>query len=164
MTKPVARKASAKRPETASTAPLWGGLAEGDRVVVDSAPLIYLLDGHPVFAPAFEGLFDAEARGAVRIAVSTIALAEVLVGPFRHGQDALAKCYEKALASFDVIGVSHEIAVTAARLRAGSRLRLPEAIQAATALEIGAAALVTHDRDFSGLSGLRVITGAEPQR
>lgn len=138
---------------------LWGGLQQGDLVVVGSAPLIYLLDGHPEFAPLFEGLFEAHERGALQIAISTIAVAEVLAGPFKHGQDVLAKRYEKALAGFEVVPVSQEIAVTAARLRAGSGLRLPDALQAATALEIGAAALVTHDRDFSRLTGLRVILG-----
>jgi predicted nucleic acid-binding protein len=52
-----------------------------------------------------------------------------------------------------------EIAATAARLRASTGLRLPDAIQAATALEISAAALVTHDRDFSKLEGLTILTG-----
>jgi predicted nucleic acid-binding protein len=32
-------------------------------------------------------------------------------------------------------------------------------MQAATALEIGAIALVTHDRDFSRLADLRVLLG-----
>jgi predicted nucleic acid-binding protein len=137
----------------------WGGLSEGDLVVVDSAPLIYLLDDHPEFAPQFAGLFEAYERGLLQIAISTIALAEVLAGPFKHGQDALAKRYEKALARFEVVPVSQEIAVTAARLRAGSGLRLPDALQAATALEAGAVALVTHDRDFTRLQGLRIILG-----
>lgn len=137
----------------------WGGLGQGDLVVVDSAPLIYLLDDHPVFAAQFAGLFESYEQGGLQIAISTIAVAEVLAGPFKHGQDALAKRYEKALAGFEVVPVSQEIAVTAARLRAGSGLRLPDALQAATALEIGAVALVTHDRDFSRLTGLRVILG-----
>ncbi|WP_056180068.1 type II toxin-antitoxin system VapC family toxin [Pseudorhodoferax sp. Leaf267] len=127
--------------------------------MVDSAPLIYLLDDHPVLAPQFAGLFEAYEQGALHIAISTMAVAEVLAGPFKHGQDALAKRYEKTLSGFEVVPVSQEIAVTAARLRAGSGLRLPDALQAATALEIGAVALVTHDRDFSRLTGLRVILG-----
>ncbi|MGC3986768.1 MAG: PIN domain-containing protein [Pseudorhodoferax sp.] len=139
---------------------IWGGLQQGDLVVVDSAPLVYLLDGHPAFAPLSEGLFETYERGVVRIALSTIAVAEVLAGPFEHGQEALGKRYEKVLADFELVPVSQEIAVTAARLRAGTGLRLPDALQAATALEIGAAALVTHDRDFSRLTGLRVIVGA----
>ena len=156
--KRASRKTAARKPT--ARASLWGGLRPGDLVVVDSAPLIYLLGDHPEFAPAFVGLFELHAQGVVQIAISTIAVAEVLGGPFRHGKDVLAKRYEKALAAFDVVPVSQEIAVTAARLRAASGLRLPDALQAATALEVGAAALVTHDRDFSRLEGLRVVLGA----
>jgi predicted nucleic acid-binding protein len=137
---------------------LWGGLQESDLVVVDTAPLIYLLENNPL-AASFEGLFEAADQGRLQIAISTISLAEVLVGPLKHGRDALAKRYEKALASFELIAVSVEISITAARLRAGSGLRLPDAILAATALETGAAALVTHDRDFSKLAGLKVLFG-----
>jgi predicted nucleic acid-binding protein len=45
-------------------------------------------------------------------------------------------------------------------MRATYGLELPDAIQLATALEIGANALVTHDRDFSKVRGLQVLTGA----
>lgn len=34
---------------------------------------------------------------------------------------------------------------------------LPDAIQLATALEIGAWALVTHGRDFSGVEDVRIV-------
>jgi predicted nucleic acid-binding protein len=141
----------------AKAAELWSGLTEGDLVVVDTAPLIYLLEDHPRFAAQFVALFEAAEQGRITIAISTITVAELLVGPLKLGQDALAKRYEKALGAFDVIPVSLEIASTAARLRASTGLRLPDALQAATALETGAAALVTHDRDFSKLQGLRVL-------
>jgi predicted nucleic acid-binding protein len=155
------RKARAVKGAEASAG--WGRLRDGDLVVVDSAPLIYLLDDHPQFAPGFVGLFDLQAEGRVQIAISTITMAEVLAGPFKHGQDVLARRYEKELANFEVVPVSQDVAVTAARIRAGTGLRLPDALQAATALEIGAVALVTHDRDFSRLAGLRVILGDDPQ-
>jgi predicted nucleic acid-binding protein len=141
---------------------LWGQLHEDDLVVVDTAPLIYLLEDHPKYAPLFEGLFEAADRGHLRVAISAISVAELLVGPLKHGQDALAKRYEKALAAFDIVPVSTEIAVTAARLRAATGLRLPDALLAATALEVEAAALVTHDRDFSKLAGLKVLLGPNP--
>ena len=76
-------------------AALWGGLQRGDLVVADAASPMYLLDGHPAFAPVFEGLFEAYERGVVRIALSSIAVAEVLAGPFKHDLEALAKRYEK---------------------------------------------------------------------
>jgi predicted nucleic acid-binding protein len=138
---------------------LWGGLSPGDLVVVDTAPWIYLLEDNARFAPLFEGLFVAAEKGQLQLALSSITLAELLVGPIKHGRDALAKRYEKALTAFEIIPISAEIAVTAARLRAGTGLRLPDALQAATALERSAAALVTHDRDFSKLPGLRALMG-----
>jgi predicted nucleic acid-binding protein len=138
---------------------LWGGLQAGDLVLVDTAPFIYILEDHPRFAPLFEPLFASAEAGDLQIALSTITLAEVLVGPLKGDQDALAKRYEKALGAFEIVPLTAEIAATAVRLRASSSLRLPDAIQAATALEISAAALVTHDRDFSKLTGLTVLTG-----
>ena len=140
---------------------LWGDLKTNDFVVVDSAPLIYFLDGHPQFSSLFDGLFEAYDAGQLRIAISTIAIAEVLAGPFKNGQDVLAKRYEKALSAFDVIPVTQDIAVSASRLRISCALKLIDALQAATALEIGAQALVTHDRDFSRFSGLPVLYGAK---
>ncbi|MFT4248496.1 MAG: PIN domain-containing protein [Pseudomonas sp.] len=138
----------------------WGGLREGALIVVDSAPLIYVLERHPRLASRFIGLFEAQAEGRLRIAVSTIALAEVLAGPFRHGLETLASQYEHSLLErFEVVPVSAGIAVAASRLRIRYGLKLPDAIHLATVLDIGADALVTHDRDFGKVEGLRILRG-----
>lgn len=128
-------------------------------MLVDAAPWIYLLEDHPTFAPKFTGLFEAAAAGEIELALSTVALAEVLTGPCKAGQTALAKRFEAALTSYRVVPVTTPIASLAAQLRAQYRLKLPDALQLATALEIGADALVTHDRDFSAVQGLQVLTG-----
>ena len=152
---------AAKKPahKSANIERIWGQLKVSDLVLVDSAPLIYLLDDHAEFLPMFEGLFMAYEAGHLRIAISTIAIAEVLAGPFKNGQDVLAKRYEKALSTFEVIPVTQDIAVSASRLRISCKLKLMDALQAATALEVGAQALVTHDRDFSRFKGLTVLYG-----
>lgn len=59
------------------------------------------------------------------------------------------------------MGLIHER--SAAQLRAQYRLKLPDAIQLATALDIGAAAFVTHDRDFSRVSGVEILTNDKAQ-
>ncbi len=138
---------------------LWADLPQGASVLVDTAPWIYVLESHPQFADRFVGLFEAAAKGHVLIALSTITLAEVLTGPFKAGQTALAKRYEKALLQYRVVDVSAPIAALAAQLRAQYRLKLPDALQLATALDMGATALVTHDRDFSQVTGLDILTG-----
>jgi predicted nucleic acid-binding protein len=144
---------------------LWANLPQGASVLVDTAPWIHVLESHPQFADRFVGLFEAAAKGHVLIALSTITLAEVLTGPFKAGQTALAKRYEKALLQYRVVDVSAPIAALAAQLRAQYRLKLPDALQLATALDMGATALVTHDRDFSQVTGLDILTGdaAAPQ-
>ena len=136
------------------------GLAAGARVTIDSAPIIYFLEDHPKFAPLFAGLFEAQAADQLEIVISAITLAEVLAGPFKAGNEALASRYRRALANWEIVTVDAEVATLAARLRIAHGLRLPDALQAATALHSGSAALVTHDRDFSRLTGLRVISGA----
>ena len=128
-------------------------------VLVDTAPWIYMLEDHPTFAPKFVGLFETAAVGEVELALSTIALAEVLTGPCKAGQTTLAKRFETVLNTYRVVPVTAPIASLAAQLRAQYRLKLPNALQLATALEIGATALVTHDRDFSAVQGLQVLTG-----
>ena len=137
----------------------WGGLSDGDTVLVDTAPWIYVLEDHPVFAPRFTGLFEAAEQGRLQLALTTVTLAEVLTGPFKAKQTALAKRYEKALNHYQVVPLTAQVAALAAQLRVQYRLKFPDAVQLASALDLGAAALVTHDRDFSRVQGLPVLTG-----
>ena len=122
------------------------------RIVVDSAPIIYLLEDHPVFASRYAPLIErAEARH-YELVISTVTLAEVLTGPLRVGDEALAETYRAALTSpptWRVLDLNADIAHRAAQIRARSRLRLPDAVQLATALATSSIALVTHDRNFA---------------
>jgi len=136
----------------------FGDLPEEALLLVDSSPIIYVLEDHPQFASRFAPLFAAHAVGRLRFAVTTITVAEVLVGPLRAGDDALAQRYRAILESWQPVALDRDIAASAARLRASLRLGLADAVQAASALAINASALVTHDRDFSRLRSLRVIS------
>lgn len=132
-------------------------LEDGALVVVDSAPIIYCLEGHATLARRFRPIFDRHASGRMSFAVTTITIAEVLTGPLLAGDEALAERYRAVLTSWYVIELTAEIAATAARLRAALKLKLPDAVQAASALAVNADALVTHERDFSRLTALRVL-------
>jgi predicted nucleic acid-binding protein len=135
-----------------------GGLPPGALLLIDSAPIIYYLEAHPRLAARFEPLFDAHGTGGVRFAVTTVTIAEVLTGPLQAGEEALARRYRGILESWQVCDLTADIAESAARLRATLRLKLPDAVQAASALVINADALVTHDRDFPRVRSLRVIS------
>ena len=132
-------------------------LTGGALVLVDSAPIIYILEGHERFAARFAPLFQRHALGELTLAVTTITIAEVLTGPLKAGEEALAKRYRAVLDAWQVVDLSSDIAESAARLRGKYALKLPDAIQLASALAINADALVTHDRDFADVRGMRVL-------
>jgi predicted nucleic acid-binding protein len=132
-------------------------LADGALLLMDSAPIIYFLEGHAKFSPIFKPFFVAHDSGRVQFAVTTISLAEVLTGPLQAGDEALVERYRAILESWQVVDLTAEIAANAARLRASLRLKLADAVQAASAISINADALVTHDRDFSRVHTLRVL-------
>lgn len=132
-------------------------LPDGSLVLVDSAPIIYTLEANAEFADRFAPLFERQAQGDIVFAVSTVTIAEVLTGPLKAGEEALAKRYRAVFEAWQVVELSCDIAETAARLRGKYGLKLPDAIQAASALAINADALITHDRDFSKVRGLRVL-------
>ncbi|WP_187272242.1 type II toxin-antitoxin system VapC family toxin [Zeimonas arvi] len=136
----------------------WNAVPDEALLLVDTAPLIYHLESDERFGARFAGLFEASASGRLRLAISTVSLAEVLTGPFAHGRDVLARQIENALCEHRVVALTPEIAVEAARLRARYRLRLPDAVQLATTLQIDAWGLVTYDRDFSRIEDVRIIS------
>ncbi len=129
----------------------------GALLLVDTAPIVYLLDGHPTLADRFRSIFERHARAEIGLAVTTVTIAEVLAGPIAAGDEALVRRYRTTLESWQVVELTADIAESAARLRIALRMKLPDAIQAASALAIGAEALVTHDRDFARLTSMRVL-------
>lgn len=136
----------------------FGDLPDQALLLMDSAPVIYFLEDHPKLKSRFLPLFEAHASGRLRFAVTTITVAEVLAGPLRADDDVLARRYRTILESWLPIDLNVDIAESAARLRASLRLKLADAVQVASALAVNAAALVTHDRDFSRVRSLRIIS------
>ncbi len=124
------------------------------RILVDSAPIIYYLEDHPVFGPRYADLFARAASGDYQLVISTVTLVEILTGPLREGDEQLADDYRQALTrppTWLVADLTVAIANRAARIRSQTRLRLPDAVILATALEMSCIALVSHDRDFRAL-------------
>jgi hypothetical protein len=59
------------------------GLPEQALLLMDSVPIIYVLEGHPILGRRFRPIFEAHAAGRLRFAMTTIIVAEILTGPLQ---------------------------------------------------------------------------------
>ena len=130
--------------------------------ILDAGVIIAVLDSSDTHhSVAREALTQVRSRGD-ELAIPASAYAEVLVGPFRQGAGAVAKVDEfLAALPARVEPATREIAATAARLRAqhGTKLRLPDALVVATAVELGAAILLTTDAGWPSLPIHATVVG-----
>lgn len=106
-------------------------------------------------------IFKPISEGSFKGVISVVSLLEILVKPISDGREEAVEDYLASLQNYPnliIVGVDLPLAVRAARLRVKYRLRTPDAIIAATALETGADGIVTNDRRFSPLSSeIRVL-------
>ena len=134
-----------------SRATLASAIPPGASLVVDtSVALAYLTGTEPTSALATE-LFDAfVATGRNPAALSVVTVQEILVRPFRGGPAAVATAegFLRHFAEIRLAEVSYDIAREAARVRAISGIRAPDALIIATALVTQTDILVTNDRSW----------------
>ena len=98
-------------------------------------------------------LFDAfAATGRNPIALSTVTVAELLVRPFRRGPavTATTEGFLRHFADMRLVDVTYDVAREAARIRAATDLRMPDALIVASAAVTDADILVTNDRAWPG--------------
>lgn len=132
----------------------------GKRVFLDTAPLIYFMEGHTVFQPVLLRILALHAQGTFSFVSSTITLSEVLVKPFEAAQGELAAKYRKWLinnAGLTLVSLTPAIAEEAAKLRSRYAVKLPDAIQIATALQTHCDAFLTNDIRLKRIEALPVI-------
>ena len=118
--------------------------------VIDAGVLIGFLDERDAHHEAsIRELETARVRGDITIPAS--ALAESMVAPARNGEPSLEAVREfvDRLPVF-VADLDAEVAIIAAQVRArhGQRLKLPDALVVATAINLEADFLVTSDRGW----------------
>ncbi len=135
----------------------------GSRVLLDTVTLVYFLEQHPAHGQAAEAVLRRIEEGEITGLMATLVFAELLVPVYREGETRRARLVASRLTEFrnlEVVVLSPEISMEAARLRAEHGLRTPDAIHGATALDGEADGILTNDRDLVRLEaeGLQVWT------
>lgn len=131
-------------------------LPASGRVYLDANTLIYSVEKHPVYGPLVKPLWQAAQAKAIEVVSSELLLLETLVGPLKSGNTALAQTYEQALLGTDMrlLPITQSILREAARLRATTKLKTPDALHAATSLDARCVLFITNDVGFRAVSGL----------
>jgi predicted nucleic acid-binding protein len=138
----------------------WVEDIQGQTVGIDTAPLIYFIEGNNKYTPVVDPFFQAMDRGEFMVVTSTITLLEVLVQPLRLGKIDLVAQYREILLDTNnlvIVDVIPDIAEGAAGLRASYNLRTPDAIQIATTMFMGSTTLLTNDKELRKMEGVKVV-------
>lgn len=129
-------------------------------IFLDSAPVIYYVEAHPVYQPRVRPIFDAIDAGLIRAVTSPVTLAECLIVPLRQNDADLERRFTQTLTSANhtqLQPITREVGRSAAELRAGYGLKMMDALQVAAAFLSGCDAFLTNDRDLLRITEIQVI-------
>jgi predicted nucleic acid-binding protein len=130
-------------------------------LALDTAVFIYFIEEHPLYLRVLDPVFALIDKGRLPAIASSLTLLEVLVVPYGAGNIPLAERYEQVLTrsrGLRLLDVDRTQLRGAAQLRAlHPGLRTPDAIQISAALAGGCTVLLTNDREFPVVPGLRIL-------
>jgi predicted nucleic acid-binding protein len=135
--------------------------------VLDASVLIGALDATDAHHQSAVAALRERLAASDRLVVPASAYAELLVGPIRRGEDAVAIAdgFLESLPA-EVVALDAGVARAAATLRAAhpGRLRLPDAFVLGTATELRADRVITADRRWPSVAGLLTQVLEPPDR
>jgi predicted nucleic acid-binding protein len=132
----------------------------GSAVYIDTNSIIYSVERLEPYAGLLIPIWDGARAGTFKLLTSKLSLLETLVGPIKSGDLPLEESYRRLLrrtSDLRLVNVTVPVLECAARLRAQTTLKMPDAIHAASALVNRCALFITNDRDFRCVPGLSVV-------
>lgn len=135
-------------------------LLENKNLAVDSAVFIYQLEEKKPFFDLTNIVFSLFSKKKINLCTSVLTLSEILVKPAQNNDEMTVRRLKDTflrMEDLSVIPVDTDLATASAMVRGKYGLRLPDAIQVATAIYGGAGAIVTNDEKFKKITGLKVI-------
>lgn len=128
-------------------------------VYVDANCIIYSVEKVSPYAERLRPIWEAAVAGSIRVVSSEVTLLETLVRPLKEGNHRLEQLLLAFLLGSNevrLVSVDAGILVHAARVRAETGLKTPDAIHAATALAANCKMFLTNDKDFQRVHHLPV--------
>ena len=128
-------------------------------VYLDANGFIYSVERVEPYRTLLEPMWGQARAGEFDVASSDITVLDTLVKPLREGDEVVEMLLRSMFDANEVrlIPATRELWEDAARIRADTGLKTPDALHAATALRAGCTVFITNDTDFRRVDGLLVI-------
>lgn len=136
----------------------------GQRVYVDANVFIYFLDRNETYFAAVAAFFQACLSRNVFACTSDLAIAEVMVMPYRSDDAALVAQFKSFFSQKNFLSICElksDVFDAAAMLAGRKNMKLFEALHVATALHAGCRFLITNDAGIRSSGNLQVILLAD---
>jgi predicted nucleic acid-binding protein len=133
-------------------ASLEAAIPSGAEILLDTSVVLAYLNASEAATPAAIAVFDDFVRsGRNPATISVVSVAETLVRPFAAGAAAVrvADAFLLHFPSLTVSRVDYAVAREAARLRARTGVKMPDALVIATALAVGIPIVITNDAKWA---------------
>ena len=134
---------------------------QGKLVGVDTSIFIYFIEKkNPAYIQTLREFFKKNKDGKIRLVTSTITLLEVLVQPFKQSRYDLVEKYKKILEEseyIELVDFNTLISEIAAKIRAKSGIRTPDAIQIGTSVHSNADYFLTNDKRLKTVEDIPII-------
>lgn len=130
------------------------------KIFLDTAPVIYYIEATPAYADIVRAAFTSIDAGQIQALVSPVTLAECLTLPIRQNQSKIVQLFTDLLTSTEgisMVEINASIGQKSAELRVQYKLKLPDALQIATAIYYECDAFLTNDIDLKRVKELQII-------
>lgn len=130
------------------------------KIFLDTAPVVYYIEANPGFTAVVDAVFTQLDQGQFQAVVSPVTLAECLVFPRRLGQVQLEQAFVEFLTNtegIEFVVLDATIGQIAADFRVRYNLKLPDALQVATAISAGCDSFLTNDGQLQRVTELQIL-------
>ena len=133
-------------------------------IFLDTAPVIYFVEQHPVFYASTKALFESIEAGQISSVTSPITLAECVTLPIRLNRVDLCDQYAQVIkrgVNTRFVEIGEVVAEFAAALPAKYNVALPDALQLACAVHANCDAFLTNDLRLKKVTEIQVVAVSE---
>ncbi len=140
-------------------------LRQTNTIFIDTAPVIYFIEAHPLFGPLVREVVTFFQSGKINAFSSVLTLTEVLPKPIENGDEKLASKFADFLKhgkNLNMVEISEGIAEAAGVLRGKyTFLKAIDAIQISAALDVRADCFLTNDKKLKQIKEIKVLVLAD---